>query len=567
MPVPRSHNAPVDGDEPVRHRATNDADSGWLTGEPRPWHRAAAGAAGSVRRSYTFLPEAELREAADPKASQTGLDGAVAEPTIGDMRPLSRKLRPLAAPWGASRLLPMAIYQFCDTATAIGVLFAVLLARNIARMPGLNDFLAVRLSLKNILLLGFFTGAWRIICRICGLYRTTDSAPSERKRVIAAGALMAPIAGVISMTSVSGAFDLPALALFVASLIGALLLVRAGLRLVEQSRSRPRRNVLVVGSGPRARAIAQQLSTNPDQSIQIVGYVDFQPPSEAQPAGEPPVLDFDQLEATLMHAAIDEVVVGLPLRSQYLTVERVVATCERIGVPVTLPADTFRSGRAQPRPRDSGGLLAVTFIEATRDYRHWIKRGIDVLGAAGGLVLTSPLLVLIAIAIKLTSRGPVLYAQERYGFNRHRFRMYKFRTMVAGAEGMIDELEALNEAPGPLFKIRDDPRITPVGKLLRRSSMDELPQLLNVLRGEMSLVGPRPMSIRDVYKFTEASLMRRFSVMPGMTGLWQVSGRNGLQYDEWARADMSYVDTWSLWLDLRILARTIPAVLRGTGAE
>jgi exopolysaccharide biosynthesis polyprenyl glycosylphosphotransferase len=464
-------------------------------------------------------------------------------------------------------MLPLGVYQFCDTATAIAVLIGVLVARNVARMPsGVNDFLAVRLSLKNVLLLGFFLLAWRLICRACGLYRPTDSPATDRKRVIAAGALTAPVAGVFSLTSVSGAFDAQALALFVVSLMLALLLMRAGLGLIERSRSKPQRNVLIVGSGPRARAIAQQLRADPDQAVQIVGFVDFQTDALEEP-GDPAVIVFEELEPTLMHGGIDEVVVGLPLRSQYLTVERVVATCERIGVPVTLPADTFRSSRAQPRPRDSGGLLAFTFAEATRDYRHWVKRGIDLVGASLALVLTAPLFVLIALAVKLTSPGPVLYAQERYGFNRHRFRMLKFRTMVAGAEAMLDQLEHLNEAAGPLFKIRHDPRITPVGKLLRRCSLDELPQLLNVLRGEMSLVGPRPMSIRDVYKFTEASLMRRFSVMPGMTGLWQVSGRNALLYDEWARADISYVDGWSLWLDLRILVRTIPAVIRGTGAE
>jgi lipopolysaccharide/colanic/teichoic acid biosynthesis glycosyltransferase len=161
----------------------------------------------------------------------------------------------------------------------------------------------------------------------------------------------------------------------------------------------------------------------------------------------------------------------------------------------------------------------------------------------------------------------VLYTQERYGYGRRVFRMYKFRTMVENAEALQPSLEHLNEASGPLFKIHGDPRITRLGRLLRHTSIDELPQLFNVLRGEMSLVGPRPMAIRDVYQFPEAWLMRRFSVMPGMTGLWQVSGRAALGYEQWAALDLRYIDEWSLLLDLKLLLRTIPAVLAGTGAD
>jgi lipopolysaccharide/colanic/teichoic acid biosynthesis glycosyltransferase len=171
------------------------------------------------------------------------------------------------------------------------------------------------------------------------------------------------------------------------------------------------------------------------------------------------------------------------------------------------------------------------------------------------------------LAVRLTSPGPVMFSQLRYGRNRRRFRMYKFRTMVEGADAQQSQLEELNEAAGPVFKIRRDPRITPFGAFLRRTSLDELPQLWNVLRGDMSLVGPRPLPLRDVNQFAEGRLMRRFSVLPGITGLWQVSGRSSLAFDEWLRLDLAYIDQWSLTLDLRILARTIPAVLSGRGAS
>jgi lipopolysaccharide/colanic/teichoic acid biosynthesis glycosyltransferase len=172
----------------------------------------------------------------------------------------------------------------------------------------------------------------------------------------------------------------------------------------------------------------------------------------------------------------------------------------------------------------------------------------------------------VALAIKLTSAGPIFFPGERYGYNRRRFRMLKFRTMVQNAEQLQHLYEDQNEAAGPIFKIREDPRITPIGKILRRTSIDELPQLLNVLLGDMSLVGPRPMSTRDVQRFAEAALMRRFSVRPGITCLWQVSGRSNLGFEDWIALDLRYIDHWSLGLDFRILAWTVPAVVKGTGA-
>ena len=199
-------------------------------------------------------------------------------------------------------------------------------------------------------------------------------------------------------------------------------------------------------------------------------------------------------------------------------------------------------------------------------YRQLVKRGIDIAGAIVGLAIHTPLMLAIAVAIKLTSPGSVLFTQERYGLHKRRFRMYKFRTMVPNAETLQAGLESRNEAQGPVFKIRHDPRVTTLGRLLRKTSLDELPQLFNVLRGEMSLVGPRPLPKRDVSKFENASLMRRFSVKPGLTCLWQVNGRSNTTFSSWIKQDLLYIDSWSLALDFRILIQTIPAVLLGTGA-
>jgi lipopolysaccharide/colanic/teichoic acid biosynthesis glycosyltransferase len=180
--------------------------------------------------------------------------------------------------------------------------------------------------------------------------------------------------------------------------------------------------------------------------------------------------------------------------------------------------------------------------------------------------LLAPLFVLVAVLIKLDSHGPALFAQSRVGLNKRRFPMYKFRTMVVNAEKLQAQLESRNEVSGPVFKIKDDPRITRVGRFLRKTSIDELPQLFNVLKGDMSLVGPRPLPVRDYEGFDQDWQRRRFSVRPGVTCLWQISGRSSIGFNDWMDLDMRYIDHWSLWLDVKILARTIPAVMKGSGA-
>jgi exopolysaccharide biosynthesis polyprenyl glycosylphosphotransferase len=191
---------------------------------------------------------------------------------------------------------------------------------------------------------------------------------------------------------------------------------------------------------------------------------------------------------------------------------------------------------------------------------------LDILVSAACLILFSPTLIVAAIAIKLTSPGPIFFMQERIGLNKRRFKIFKFRTMVPNAEKLMAKLEVHNEASGPVFKIKNDPRITPIGKFLRKSSIDELPQLLNVLYGDMSLVGPRPLPVRDYEGFNEDWQRRRFSVKPGITCLWQVNGRSGISFNQWMLLDLQYMDEWSLWLDFKILAKTVPAVFRGAGA-
>jgi exopolysaccharide biosynthesis polyprenyl glycosylphosphotransferase len=323
------------------------------------------------------------------------------------------------------------------------------------------------------------------------------------------------------------------------------------------------KRVIIVGSGPRAVRAAREL----EAEHELLGFVDSNPHPMEGSVERRKIGTLEDLEAILMKEVVDEVVIALPVRSQYSQIQRAIHVCEACGTESKYLADIFDSSLARPR-FEGEGPRSVIAMKVTIDERAArVKRTLDVLLASLLLLLVAPLMLLIAAAIKLSSDGPVLYRQERFGQHKRRFRMLKFRTMVSDAETLQVSLEALNECSGPVFKIRADPRITPLGRFLRRSSLDELPQLLNVLAGEMSLVGPRPLPTRDVMRFTEPWLMRRFSAPPGITGVWQVSGRSEVQFADWVRMDLQYIDGWSLALDLRILARTVPAVLSGRGAQ
>jgi exopolysaccharide biosynthesis polyprenyl glycosylphosphotransferase len=245
----------------------------------------------------------------------------------------------------------------------------------------------------------------------------------------------------------------------------------------------------------------------------------------------------------------------------------IISLCEEQGITVRVVAHLAVLDLARASLDTLGGQPVITISSGPPDsLRMVVKRLIDLVGSAVGLVLFAPIAVAIAVAIKLDSKGPIFYAQERVGLNRRRFPAYKFRTMVVGADRLQADLEHLNEAEGPVFKIQNDPRVTRIGYWLRRLSLDELPQLVNVLLGDMSLVGPRPLPVRDVNRIDVRWHKRRFSVKPGITCLWQINSREP-KFDEWIRSDMEYIDNWSLALDLKILAKTIPAVISGQGAH
>jgi exopolysaccharide biosynthesis polyprenyl glycosylphosphotransferase len=275
----------------------------------------------------------------------------------------------------------------------------------------------------------------------------------------------------------------------------------------------------------------------------------------------------DELRSVIAHHPVDEVLVALPIDKYRPLVEGIVRQCEEQGIIVRVRTEMFNLQIARSHVDDLQGVPVLTIQSGPSDgWQLAAKRLIDILASAGLLIALAPLFAIVTLLIRLDSPGAVFFGQERVGFNKRRFRILKFRTMVAEADRQQDMLEHLNEAEGPVFKIKNDPRITRVGKFLRRFSIDELPQLFNVLKGDMSLVGPRPLPVRDVDRIDVQWHKRRFSIKPGITCLWQVNGRSNIGFDDWVRMDLDYIDKWSLGLDLLILMKTIPAVFRGPGA-
>jgi exopolysaccharide biosynthesis polyprenyl glycosylphosphotransferase len=465
------------------------------------------------------------------------------------------------------------VYLFLNVAVVLSVLVCVFAGVNWNRMPdGIGAFLAIRITVKNLLVAALFCLTCAIAFRAFGLSRPVPNAPlwKELVRVTQACAITTFFGLIFPITSHTGAFNRMVLVYFLPAAIVACLsgrlIARALADRLSNAFSAPR-DLVIVGSGPRAAGLYEHVRTANHAEARVLGFIDSPNGHVVPPSISSQMLGtLDDLERILMKQPIDEVLIALPAKSCYDQIQSAIQTCERVGVHAKYLSDVFELSLARPEflPDEQAPLMSLKVVRD--DYRLAIKRGIDIVGALTGLLVFGPLMLVVAAAIKLSMPGPVFFTQERYGLHKRRFRMFKFRTMVTNAEALQASLESQNEAGGPVFKIRHDPRITPIGRILRRTSLDELPQFLNVLRGEMSLVGPRPLPARDVSRFADASLMRRFSVKPGLTCLWQISGRSNMAFNEWIRLDLRYIDDWSLSLDLAILVKTIPAVLRAEGA-
>jgi len=324
--------------------------------------------------------------------------------------------------------------------------------------------------------------------------------------------------------------------------------------------------IIIVGAGEVGRTVMRAIVARPELGYQVIGFVDDNPQKGQTDIGRFKALGpLHNLSRLIEKEAVDEVIITLPWM-YHRKIMSIVRECERRQVSARIVPDLFQMSLSRVDVDDLGGvpLIGVREVGFGRE-ALLVKRGMDIVGAVIGLVLGAPLLALIGLAIRLDSPGQIVFRQTRVGATGKTFEMYKFRSMREGAEAELEQLRELNEADGPIFKIRDDPRLTRVGRFLRRTSLDELPQLWNVLRGEMSLVGPRPPLPVEVTHYMEWH-KKRLEVRPGITALWQVSGRSMLSFDEGVLLDIYYIENWSLWLDFKILLRTIPKVLFGDGA-
>jgi exopolysaccharide biosynthesis polyprenyl glycosylphosphotransferase len=322
------------------------------------------------------------------------------------------------------------------------------------------------------------------------------------------------------------------------------------------------RRALLVGTGTHIEAVAQALSGESRTQVDVIGYVSLTPRPEN---GLRSLGALEDLPEVLARERIQEVVIADPDFPQERAVE-LVDLCHQRGVTVQVAPSTMEIllDRAEFVPGQTVPLFTLR-PPVFEGIDYALKRSFDLIVATLGLIVLAPVLLVIAVAVKLSSRGPIIYRSIRPGIGGRPFYCFKFRTMREHADQLQADLESRNEQSGALFKIRRDPRLTTVGRFLRRYSLDELPQLVNVIRSEMSLVGPRPLPMRD-FEHLEEWHKKRYLVLPGITGLWQVSGRAELDFDDLVRLDFLYLERWSVFLDLSILLKTIPAVLSGRGA-
>ena len=437
----------------------------------------------------------------------------------------------------------------------------------------LEDFMAMRIRLGTVFLFLFLIALCHSLFVLCSLYeskRLTSHRAELRdlsKATLLASIFLLGMAMTFHIWMVRPMFALLFWAYSTVLMACGRVVARSTLRYLRRN-GRNVRYLLIVGTNERALDFARRVTLNPDFGYRIVGFVDedWSGIRHFDESGQARCSDFAGLAAFLRHNVVDEAAIFLPLRSYYHHSAHL-ATLGEHGIAVRFDTQVFNLAPSHSSIQQIDTDPEILLASASREvWPAMAKRSLDVVLSGLLLVIVAPLLAVVAALVKWTSPGPMLFVQSRMGLNKRRFRMYKFRTMTADAERVQEQLLDLNEMSGPVFKIKNDPRITPLGKFLRKTSIDELPQLLNVLRGDMSLVGPRAMSLRDYKLFEEDWQRRRFSVKPGITCLWQVNGRNSVPFETWMELDMQYIDRWSLWLDLKILAQTIPAVVRGSGA-
>ena len=474
------------------------------------------------------------------------------------------------------RKILMIFYKLSDILVMIGSFMAatVIVSHRVYTIP-LNQFLHMRVKVINFVLFVFVILVWHFMFSMFGLYSSRRLSTMEHEfRDVA----KATFWGTVSIYFLSLIFRIEMmhpifLASFWAVSTGATILVRMMMRQTlkwMRRRGRNLRYLLIVGTNPRAVEFARKIESEPELGYVVSGFVDeeWRGLGEFKRNGHALIADFDGFMEYIRNNVVDEVFISLPIKSYYQETARIITACESQGILVKHLSNVYDSKHSNFKLEYfEDEPFVARYTGSINGWQVPIKRVLDIIMSAILLILFSPLFLLISVIIKIDSPGPAFFIQERVGLNKRRFRLYKFRTMVKDAEQKQTELEDLNEVMGAAFKIKNDPRITAVGKFLRKTSIDEIPQLINVLKGDMSLVGPRPLPVRDYNGFSKDWHRRRFSVRPGITCLWQINGRSTVAFEKWMKLDMEYIDQWSLMLDFRIMIKTIPAVIRGSGAE
>lgn len=439
------------------------------------------------------------------------------------------------------------------------------------------ELLSLSVKISNFLIFAVMLVAWHMIFEFLGLHdsKRLASRSSEvsdlSKATLLSTAVVAGAAIVFHIRMVDAGFLANFFLLCTGSAVVSRLALRHSLASIRR-RGRNRRAMLIVGTNQRALEFTAKIENKSELAYDIIGFSDDRPclPEKFRRTGHRLVCDLTSLPDFLRSNVVDEVILALPMRSLHAHASKIAAACEEQGIVLRLLCSLFDLKQARPRAEEFEGNYVITHDRGGRS-DGWglvLKRVMDIVLSVMLLTVLAPVLVVIAIAIKLTSTGPVFFLQERLGRNKRRFRIWKFRTMVMDAEKLMHDVESLNEVSGPVFKMRNDPRVTRLGRFLRKTSLDELPQLFNVIKGDMSLVGPRPLAVRDYELMAQTCpdwQCYRFSVTPGITCLWQVNGRNEIPFDQWMELDREYIKNWSLWLDFQIMFRTVPAVLKRTG--
>jgi len=470
-------------------------------------------------------------------------------------------------------------------ADVLAMLGALLLATQIAGFDetgyGLLDLLQMRVSVGNLIGLAGLLLLWVQTLRARNLYKPhpfIQTPTLELKEIAICAAVITVVYAALAAFFGIRLFTPKFFVVFIGSLIVLTWLFRSLLVRFLQSMhlgDNNIKNVVIIGTNQTAWEYARQIRLV-HGAYRVLGFVDdLVVISESQDEHLGTLDDFGRL---LDSHVIDELIVAMPIRSCSGSIQSVIDQAHERGIAVRFPMAQIFSGLTtneiwrtrQEATLGSDGYFAndlVVYSGHELGARYFMKRSMDVLLSTAMLLAVSPILLLAGLAIYFSSGRPVIFVQERYGYNGRIFHLYKFRTMVKNADALQDQLRAKNERDGAAFKMKNDPRVTPLGRFLRKTSIDELPQLFNVLKGQMSLVGPRPLPLADYRRMNKTSHRRRLSVLPGITGPWQISGRDQISFEEWMQMDLDYIDNWRLMTDIKIILMTVPTVLLARGSK